>query len=283
MAMLKNITKILEGVKSDEDMDALTNFIVNEKLLHNSKVLPKRFLQAYVAIEMYYENDNRKLKKGKKKLLNALEKAFTLRSKDVELIPDGKSMGVIIDTSGSMVGEPLMGALAITCQMLALNENNSEESVVYAFATGVKKLDTYGLSPFAFLKKYFYVDSNYNSFAPNFDIGYGTEIVAALTAIFNNGVPLDYIFVLTDMEIYNTYYFNDKTFQKLYDRMMKKGFKSPDKFVFWNLEAYGHGTPMKLRDGNVMTLSGYSDKMIELLPMLFKGQTLVGEIESYEI
>jgi hypothetical protein len=276
MAMLKNIDKFIDEINND-NVQMICDYITDEKLVAKSKVLPKRFLQAYYSIkETTFNNKN--------KVLESLEKAFILRSKDVKVTPDNKSAGLLIDTSGSMSGEPLNNAVALAGQLIAIHDDIE----IYAFATEYKKLETFGLSPFAFIDKYFDYKGRYSYdndvekvFIPKFDIGWGTEIVAALKSIFNTN--LDYVFILTDMQIYNTHYFTKYNFAKMYSKTVAKTGHSIEKIVFWDMSGYRKGTPMQTDGDKVVELAGYSDKMIELLPIILDGGTLVKEIDNYKV
>jgi hypothetical protein len=85
------------------------------------------------------------------------------------------------------------------------------------------------------------------------------------------------------MQIYNTYYFTKDNFAKMYSKTVATTGHDIEKIVFWDMSGYRTGTPMQTDGTKVVELTGYSDKMVELLPIILDGGTLVKEIENYEV
>ena len=55
------------------------------------------------------------------------------------------------------------------------------------------------------------------------------------------------------------------------------------KILFWNLEGYAKGTPLKLND-DILEISGYSDKILEVIPYIWENKNaLVEKIESIKL
>jgi len=339
MAMLKNLTKIIYGIDNMSDLRLLTDFIQNQKILQNSKVLPKRFIQAFYSIEFFFENFKENIPVNEihneihNEIVSALENAFIARSRNVKIVPnDDTRVGIIIDVSGSMNGEPILNAIAIVAQLIAIQNQNTLSQYspeVFAFATDIARLDVTGLTPFEFIRKYFTLYEYFPSFETRQDLGMGTEILSALSAIFRipytssnnthkihrihekfrtykpvtidvndandaNPVCMDYVFIISDMVIYDSYHLSKKSFNDLFNKFALNNKQLiPEKIIFWNMSPYINGSPLKMgtRENSIMpdviNLNGKSDKMFELLSKIVDGEspitTFIDEIENYKI
>ena len=89
---------------------------------------------------------------------------------------------------------------------------------------------------------------------------------------------VDKIVIFTDKQGYNC------TASELKDYVNKYKAISPNvKILFWNLEGYAQGTPLKLND-DVLEISGYSDKILEVIPYIWENKdALVEKIESIKL
>ena len=101
------------------------------------------------------------------------------------------------------------------------------------------------------------------------------------------GTKVDRIIMLSDMQLYRgesrSYYDNSTgSFDQYYNAYRSK--ISPNvKFLFWDLQGYGSGTPLELRN-DILMASGFSDKLLKVIPKMWTNQNaLVDEIEAISI
>jgi len=298
MAVLKNLTKILKEMeKIDKNM---TNINIDKGLVTeqskeiskekkeytkkeiedilieyfnsmcgteaNKKILPFRFIDVYMKIKNMASN----------KLKKAIEELFIESAKNIEL-PEGSL--IAIDVSASMDGETLKNAVALAAILLAKNEKT--DANVWVWASIAKKLEVYGLSPFAFIDKYFKKDYGGGlSYKFKFETGHGTEVGALLEAI-SNVKNAKTIFILTDMQLYDTNEWYDYT--KTINKALKENLKENTKLILWDVRGYNKGTPFKVNNKQIYSFNGFSSKLIEYLSFILEGKSLVKIIDDYQL
>lgn len=285
MAVLKNLTKIL---KTDDNMnnvkvngevvestpskkeieDILVDYFKSMKGTEaNKKILPFRFIDVYFKIQNI----------ASWKLKSAIEGLFIESAKTIQL-PENSL--IAIDVSASMDGEPLKNAVALVGILLA---NNKEvDANVWVWATNAEKLDVYGLTPFVFIDKYFKLHPYYGlTYKFQEKTGHGTEVGALLKAIADAKATADTMFILTDMQLYDTSgWYN---YAKTIDKALKQQLSENTKLVLWDVRGYNKGTPFKVNNKQVYSFNGFSSKLLEYLPFILKGKSLVDVIENYKI
>ena len=283
MAALKNIKNIfkpyVEHQNSEEKnpyydqslLDEVYNSTItelcklfeNKKAIEGSKVLPFRFLQAYEALRDLSIDEF-----DKKRIKDSLNNGFKISCESVEI--PGRT-AILLDDSLSMAGKPFYYGKTI----LAAIAINNPNFVAYLWSDYCAKVD---IDPI--------VNDPLGITADLYPKGYGTFISKPFEEITKTRTKLDNIVVLTDMQMYNMDSFGPKhqTLKSYFDKYKTATGCNP-KLVFWDLQGYGDGTPIKLSK-DILEMSGISDKMVELLPKLIESEDfnfLVKEIESVEI
>jgi len=262
MAMLKSITKMIPKTKAEYKL--LKDLIRNENAIQGSRVLPKRFVQAYLMLKDAGDTSEYAVK-----LYKHLEKAFISSTKNVELIKKGERVAILLDTSGSMgsldmsLSRPISNGKILTAMTIAAV---GEENVsVYAWSTTAKKMDHFGLSPFKFIE----------AKLPN--VGHSTYLHLAFEQLTESGVVYDKIIVLTDTQTYGG------SAQDAFKKYKKATGANPH-VVIWDLDGrYGQGTPLKLND-KVIEVSGYSDKILDIVAKSVEDKdAMINEIKSVEL
>jgi 60 kDa SS-A/Ro ribonucleoprotein len=268
MAMLKNITKILVNI-SDEDLDLVCDYITNEKAVHNSKLLPFRFYDAYEALQ-----DEDLDRFDVKKVSKAIETAFGYSAKNLGF-GENERIAILLDESGSMgasTKSPFGIGKILTAALLA--GANKDNIVVWFWASEAKEIRNF-TSAFDFIEK-------------NQAGGGGTDVYAALSGLEQSKTKVDTLIILTDMQMYEvdkpSYFNEEKRFSQALDRYRSI---SPDvKTVFWNLAGYGKGTPISLNENNVFEVAGFSDKLLQVLSEMIRTGNkdyLINEIEKVNL
>lgn len=260
MAALKNIRNILESGADSETVDMLSKFLMNEKAVLNSRVLPFRYIDAYKIVNEM--NIDRILAK---KLVQAIETGFTISAKNINIVEEGEKVALLLDDSGSMSGKPFEIGRALMASMLTgLDKSNT---VGYLWATTAREINVDG-SPFQFIER---TKAN----------GGGTDVWAPISKLIKSKTFVDKIVIFTDMQMYSVTGYGRREFKDMVNEYRKINPKV--KVLFWNLEGYSGGTPMKLSD-DILEVSGFSDSMLEVIPKMWKDKdALIKEIEAIQL
>jgi hypothetical protein len=272
MAALKNIKNILEAGADDETVTALVDLLENEKAVLKSRLLPFRFTQAYAVV------DGMNIDRIKaKRILKAIERGFIYSAKNIPIVEEGESIALLLDESGSMGGwhgDPIdaktpfgIGKTLMASMLVGLDK---EKTLGYFWADNAREVSVDG-SPMEFIKR-------------NQTQGGGTNLGQAIDLLIMSKTFVDKLVIFTDMQqnsIGNSWGCNGKDFNSMIKDYRKI---NPDvKVLFWNLQGYGGGTPMKLND-RVLEVAGFSDNMLSVIPKMWKDKNaLVREIEAVSL
>ena len=273
MGALKNIKNILEAGADSETIDLLCELLVNENAVLKSRVLPFRFTQAYAMVDAMNMD---KIKA--KKVLKAIEQGFIISARNVPIVEDGESIAILLDESGSMGGgywhsEELMDGnspfnVGKTLMASMLTGLDKDKTLGYLWADNAREVSIDG-SPMNFIKK-------------TRTQGGGTNLTQAIGQLISTKTFVDKLVIFTDMQ-QNSFgrWGGEMSFGDMIAKYRKI---NPDvKVLFWNLEGYGGGTPMKL-DHDILEVSGFSNSMLSVIPKMWKSKdALIAEIEAIKL
>ena len=260
MAAMKNIKNILEAGADTETVDMLCGLLANERAVQKSRVLPFRFVQAKNAVEAMSID-----RITVKKIVKALEKGFIASAKNIPIVEDGERVALMLDESGSMGGsidtDPFtIGKTLMASMLTGLDKDNT---IGMMWANGAREVSVDG-SPFEFM----------NRTHPQ---GFSTDLGSAFKMLSDSNTFVDKIVVFTDMQQNNLgLEAKVKAYRKINPNV---------KVLFWNLQGYGGGTPLKLNH-DIMEVAGWSDKLLEVVGKMFKysdKDALIKEIEAVKL
>ena len=270
MGALKNIKNIVEANADEETVDMLCSLLSNEKVVLKSRLLPFRFVQAYNAVEAM--GIDRFLAK---KLLKAIEQGFIISANNIPIVEGDEKIAIMLDESGSMgsgsnekspfsIGKTLMASM-----MTGLDKDNV---VGYLWADSARQVDI-DMSPMNFVKN-------------THTHGMGTDLGSAIKGLIDTKTYVDKIVIFTDMQqnSIGRYSWGSST-NKSFPQMVNdyRRINPKVKVLFWNLQGYGTGTPMKL-DNNVLEVSGFSDNMLSVAAKMWQDKNaLIKEIENVSL
>jgi len=269
MAALKNVKNILEAGPDRETIDLLVGLLGDENRILKSRVLPFRFAQAYETVKRLDEVDPF----FQKKVMNVIEEAFKISGKNLNLVNDGERVALLLDESASMGSgyvfskSPFsLGKVMMASMISGLDKDNV---IGYLWATTPRRVE---------------IDSPMNFITNTYSKGGGTNLSSAVSELVKKSIFVDKLIIFTDMqenEIGTSWGGNGVSFNDTMKEYRKINPKV--KVLFWNLEGYGNGTPLKLND-NVLEVTGYSDRMLKIIPKIWNDKdALVKEIESIEL
>lgn len=269
MAALKNIKNILEAGADQETVDALCGLLTNKNAVLKSRVLPFRFTQAYVTVNSLSMD-----KFKSRQILNAIEQGFIYSAGNVPIAEGDEKVALLLDESGSMGGfcgserdmtaaNPFMIGKTLMASMLC--GMDVDNTIGYLWADRTREV-TLTNKPFDFIKN---TETQ----------GGGTDVAAPLKKLISDKTFVDKIVIFSDMQMYGSWgNIGDQI--STYVNQYKSEVNPKVKVLFWNLEGYSGGTPMKLTDG-ILEIAGYSDKFLDVIPKMWKDKdALVNEIEN---
>lgn len=265
MEILRRTRNIFESL-CEEEISFDTLFSVYEKIIldmhraKNSKVLAFRYYQTYLAMRDKKEN---------RKFLQLLEEAFlNFARNNYGVHNSGQKVAILIDESGSMGAHSFGITLFEHAVLLASAFGvNADDLYVYFWAESCREIYTTLKEPFALL-----------------DLitqkGGGTYYNAPLEKLLEKNINVDKIIVLTDCQLYGNDA-TDKGFLPYFEHYLKT-INPHTKILFWDLAGYG-GTPIRICE-NVLSVSGFSLKMLEIIPRIWENQNyLIDVIEKMEL
>jgi 60 kDa SS-A/Ro ribonucleoprotein len=287
MAILRNLRNMLEQADSDTVKKAC-EFIADKENVKKSKQLPFRFLSALAALEdsvsekvLPFEKDFDRVTEVQKAVITALEHS-------IENIPllEGKTV-ILTDNSGSMRGDcgghSLVSAYSkrtsadIANLFAVLYWKRADNTLVGLFGDRliIPKLNR-SENIYANFKK---IDKEAET------CGGGTEtgIFTIFKKLIDTKEIVDRIVIFSDCQVgtgcqwYDTGRNRGEDFNKLYHEYLKI---SPKTRIYCvDLRGYGN----KMFSDNVVLLSGWSDKIYELMEVTEKKEGLVKYIENYSL
>lgn len=265
MEVLKLSNKIFEEEFDEKLFASWRSYILNEYRIKNSKVLPFRYFQTYMALKSHPQSELFK---------DVLQKAFLIATKSDENTSDAnETIAIMIDDSGSMSSRSLglnlfEHALLFTASIAS--KINHQNFKLYFWADRCEEFSFDANKPFDLL-----INSNAN---------YGGTLVnKPFEILLRDSIKVDKAIIFTDCQMYSDdYYRSGESFKTYFDKY-KQEVNSDCKLLFWDLAGYGAGTPIKLSE-NIVEANGISSKMLEIIPHLWGDKDfLVKEIEKISL
>ena len=258
MAAIKNIRNIVTAGADTETIDLLCTLLTNQRAVLNSKLLPFRFIQAYdevknISADRFLIN----------KLLNAIEQGFIYSARNVEIVGPDETVAIMLDESGSMGGSPFENGKALMAALLTGLDKN--KALGYLWADYAREVDITG-SPMSFIQR-------------TRTQGSGTDLGSAIRSLTKSNTKVDKLVIITDMQ-HNSIRDFTSTLNEYKSRV-----NSNVKVLFWNIQGYGKGAPVKMTD-SLLEMSGFSDKLLEVGAKMFRYSDkdfLVKEIEAIQL
>lgn len=278
MAMLRNLRNfITTGVKA-ECMTKVGEIISNPTNVRKSKQLPFRFLSAYRSLvnpELRWGNNGVVPEEVANSpyipvLTLALEQAISVSAESIPMFDDGRVL-IATDVSGSMM-TPISGNSVIECYdigalMAMMASKGQDNSVCGFFGNHFKTIDS---DPEHILRNTMEIRRREG------EVGYATMGGTVIDYALRATEPFKHIMIFTDCQMYGSRGHGGDI-----DRVWREyRSRNPEASLYlFNLNGYG-GSPVEVRDNNVFTISGWSDKVFDILDRIRNSQTALDEINS---
>ncbi len=266
MALLRNLKNILEAGVNIDMLNKACTYLANEKAVANSKQLPFRFLSAYREVAA--------LNTGREsKVLDALEKAVLVSAANIEGFDENTSVVIASDMSGIMQS-PVSAKSTVQRYEVGLILAMLLQSRCANVVTGI-----FGQTYRQVQLPHSNVLSNTNLLARMIgEVGHSTNGYLVIADLIKRKKAIDKVMLFTDMQLWNDA--GDTSIADLWKQYKKLAPHA--KLYLFDLAGYGT-TPLNVLREDVFLISGWSDKIFNVLSALEKGSDALQVIEAIKL
>lgn len=263
MAQMRNLRNMLDAEISDECIDQVCGYLADAQAVQRSKQLPFRYYSAY---RMLANNRNAKTSE----VLTALNDAVKASIDNIPLLVDGDNV-IACDVSGSMQmhmserSSMQMYDVGLLLGQLLKLKNKSTIVGIFGDIWKVKNFRSENV-----------LDNTAALHRIEGEVGYSTNGYLVIEDLIAKGKKKDKVFIFTDCQMYDSYG-SGNTFKNSWKEY--KSIAPEAKLYLFDLSGYGD-TPVSTLDKDVTLISGWSEKVFDMLHALEKGGDVVSEICS---
>lgn len=245
MALLRNLNNIVKYGVNEKCQKLAIKKLTDEEEIKKSKQLPFRFVTAFDNV------------KGNRAFSDAISEAMDIAVNNTpELSGD---ILIAVDSSGSMNGEPMKKASIFGATLLKANPR--AELILYD--TNIKQLSLSGRTPVIDLAKKIEEQA----------MGGGTQTSLVFQYALQSAKKYSRIIIISDNESWNEF-----SVQTTYNEYVKQSGNNP--FVY-AVDIQGYGTK-DVTGNKVFHLAGWSDRLLDFIGQIEKGESLVEYVKNYE-
>jgi predicted regulator of amino acid metabolism with ACT domain/ribosomal protein L23 len=270
MATLRNLRNFMQADVSEEAIKKVAGYISNEKAVRYSKQLPFRFYSAYMMVSAEHN-------KYKKELMDAIEKAFKFSVANIPTINRDTAGAVLTDVSASMM------------------ETVSERSIIEYYDIGnILGTAVMNHCDFAehiiFGETFEYMNASDNPLSDvrhirdiEGKVGYSTNAHLVIQDFIQKQHVYDKVFIFSDGQFWNSRIHRSNganSFNSAW-RQYKKIAPNAKAYIF-DLSGYGT-SQLNPNADDVTFISGWSNKIFDMLSAIENGSSAIKEIEKIEI
>ena len=267
MALLRNLRNMLTSKISAECVNIVTSILSNEQQVAKSRQLPFRFLSAYRELNSINSPDT-------SFVMSALEQAVKHSAANIEGFDANTSVLLACDVSGSMCS-PVSPKSTVQCYdiglMLAmLLKSRCRRVVSGIFGDRWEVINMPGdniLQSATELRK---LDGR---------VGYSTNGFKVIDYLIENEIIIDKVMFFTDCQMWDSTGRNN-SFERSWNRYRQLAPNA--KLYIFDLSGYGQ-SPLKILNSGVYLISGWSDKVFDVLSAVDKGESAVDRIKAVEV
>jgi len=281
MATLRNLRNLLNEGVSQKHMQKVCTYLGDSVAVSKSKQLPFRFLSAYRMLtasrpwDRWDYSDSKPVESPYLNMvLEALEKAISHSIHNIPMF-DGDTVLISTDVSASMQSS-VSGNSVITMYDIGTVLSMMMYKKCKASMTGMFG-DTFKI-----------VNYPKNDILRNADdihkregeVGYSTNGFKVIDWANNQKkTKFDKIMMFTDCQLWNSGFYDSS----IQDSWKKYSSNNPEcKLYIFDLSGYGT-SPVDVCDNNVTLLSGWSDKVFDVLASVENGEQVLREVKSIDI
>ena len=266
MALMRNLRNILDANVSEKHIDKVCKTLSSAEAVRRSKQLPFRFLAAYREISKVnsvYASS----------ILTALEQAVTVSAERIKGFDSNTRVLLACDVSGSMQRavspRSSIQSYDIGLMLAMLLKSRCKKAVTGMFGDTWKVIQVPAQGILA------NVDAFYRREG---EVGYSTNGYLVIEDLLNRKERIDKVMMFTDCQLWNSR--NDTSLPRLWNEYKKI---SPDSRLYlFDLSGYGT-TPLDIIREDIFLISGWSDKVFDILDAIDKGGDALDEIKKVEL
>ena len=272
MALLRNLRNILKAGVSADHVDALCKRLSDPDQVAKSKQLPFRFFSAYKEIKDVVSVYTAKV-------LSALEEAVKASVVSLEGFDADTNILVAADVSGSMERSvsPKSSVqnfdIGILLSMLLKSKCDSVVSGMFGEVWKVVNLPQESI-----------LANTIEMHRREGEVGYSTNGYKVIDYLVDNKLRMDKVMIFTDCEMWNSDYFGRpmKTSEISESWHRYKKMYPEAKLYLFDLAGYGT-SPLNLAEKDVYLISGWSEKVFDVLKAVDEGADALDQIKTIEI
>lgn len=265
MAMLRNLRNMLDFGVSRQHLQKVADFLSDVGRVAKSKQLPFRFLSAFRELESHSSTDVQVL-------LLALEKAIQASVQNIKGFDEKTKVLIACDTSGSMM-RPVSAKSSVMCYdiglVLGMLLQSRSESVVSGIFGDTWKIIN--------LPKDNILTNTQNLRKRQGEVGYSTNGYLVIKDLVERQQIVDKVMIFTDMQLWNSNHTGETIAN--YWRKYKAEIAPEAKLYLFDLVGYGQA-PLEVKNGDVHLISGWSDKVFEVMEAIEQGKSALSQVKK---
>lgn len=293
MALLRNLRNILDAGVSNEHITMVCDYLSNENAVKGSKQLPFRFLSAYRMLttgvaptphrgswntSRYEVNERVTGNPQLGRVLEALEAAIIHSAQNIPMFAN-ENVLIATDVSGSMCQpvspKSVIQNYDIGAVLAMLVHYKAQNTVTGLFGDTFK---THAFPKTGILRnaeKVYELEGK---------VGYSTNGYKVLEYANRTNTSFDKVMIFTDCQMYGTSRYGRASEHSAIEREWKKYKQSNPNAKLYLFDLAGYGTtPVSLMDNDVTLISGWSDKVFDVMNAVDEGDTALDVINSIEL
>lgn len=264
MAALRNLRNMLNAKVPFAKLNDVVNYLTNETAIRNSKQFPFRYLSAYKELKGMVSPEVMLLLQG-------LEDAVKQTASNIPMFSPEETVAIACDVSGSMFtyispkSKVMNYDIGLVLGMLLQNRCSR---VVTSFFGDDNKIVA--------LPKDNILSNVMELKDREGEVGYSTNGYKVLDSLRKNDIKADKIMMFTDCQMWDSHY---TTSMVDYWKEYKEFYPDAKLFLF-DLDGYGT-TPVQTQDNDsVYLISGWSDRVFNMIAAYERKETAISEIEN---
>lgn len=262
MAIIRNLRNFLKYDIDISHLNKIIDLMTDENVIKNSKLMPFRFLSAYLEIQEYKNNSKCNA------LINALEKALIVSANN---LPFNTNDSILIasDVSGSMCStisdksKIQLYDIGLLLSMVYYNKCRYVEAGIFGDVFRICEFENKNI-----LSNVSKLKSIANS------VGWSTNAYRVLRYALENNKNFDRILIFTDCQ------FKEHEYVEIWKKY--KEINNNAKLYLFNLNGYGK-IPLQLNDSDVYLISGFNEQIFNSFDIIDNKTKILNEIQKIEL
>lgn len=281
MATLRNLIKFLECDLSTDHIQKVTNYLMNDTAVANSKQFPFRFYTAYRELLKYADKNTKGLDVAKaRELIKGVKIAGIKSMRNLEAFDASDKILSVADVSGSMdmaisqLGSVTRREIAVFYSSMFSKMNDNCKAAY--FGSNFKYETDLDLDPFQANEKSRCISG----------CGHSTDAHKVIEDIYNRKQFYDKIVIWSDIQFWvsSKWSFTGEVANKFNEavKRYRKNINPNMKLYLVDLSAYGAGYPVRIQ-GNDAVINGFTDETFRILGNFENSGKIIEEIEAIEL